>query len=108
MSPSEATLHLPNSKTDTTGRGVDVPLVCNGTATSSLRAMRQYLGVDESYVGPLDNGHRPLFMMPSLSKVSVPLSRGTFLTRLRQAFDSAGLNPTSWPLHAQRRGTEPV
>ena len=56
MSPSEATLHLPNSKTDTTGRGVDVPLVCNGTATSSLHAMRQYLGVDESYVGPLDNG----------------------------------------------------
>ena len=104
MSPSEATLHLPNSKTDTTGRGVDVPLVCNGTATSSLHAMRQYLGVDESYVGPLDNGHRPLFMMPSLTKVSVPLSRGTFLIRLRQALDSAGLNPASYSGHSMRKG----
>ena len=104
MSPSEATLHLPNSKTDTTGRGVDVPLVCNGTATSSLHAMRQYLGVDESYVGPLDNGHRPLFMMPSLSRVSVPLSRGTFLSRLRQALDSAGLNPASYSGHSMRKG----
>ena len=103
-SPSEATLHLPNSKTDTTGRGVDVPLVCNGTATSSLHAMRQYLGVNESYVGPLDNGHRPLFRMPSLSEVSVPLSRGTFLSRLRQALDSAGLNPASYSGHSMRKG----
>ena len=83
-----------------------MPLVCNGTATSSLHAMRQYLGVPEpeSYVGPLDNCHRPLFMMPSLTKVSVPLSRGTFLTRLRQALDSAGLNPASYSGHSMRKG----
>ena len=80
------------------------PWSATALETSSLHAMRQYLGVDVSYVGPLDNGHRPLFMMPSLSKVSVPLSRGTFLTRLRQALDSAGLNPASYSGHSMRKG----
>ena len=104
VSPSEATLHLPNSKTDTTGRGVDVPLVCNGTTTSSLHAMRQYLGVSDSYVGPLNNSDRPLFIMPSLTRVNVPLSRGTFLSRLRQALGSAGLNPAAYSGHSMRKG----
>jgi hypothetical protein len=104
VSPNEATLHLPNSKTDTTGRGVDVPLVCNGTATSSVRAVRQYLGVADSYVGPLDNGDRPLFMVPSLARATAPLSRSVFLTRLRQALGSAGLNPASYSGHSMRKG----
>jgi hypothetical protein len=104
VSPTEATLHLPNSKTDIAARGVDVPLVCNGTATSSVRAVRQYLGVAESYVGPLDNGDRPLFMVPSPSRSSAPLSRSGFLFRLRQALGAAGLNPASYSGHSMRKG----
>ena len=104
VSPTEATLHLPNSKTDTAARGVDVPLVCNGTATSSVRAVRQYLGVADSYVGPLDNGDRPLFMVPSPARSTAPLSRSGFLFRLRQALGSAGLNPASYSGHSMRKG----
>ena len=35
-----------------------------------MRAVRRYLGVADSYVGPLDNGDRPLFMVPSPSRSS--------------------------------------
>ncbi len=77
-----------------------MPLVCNGTATSSLHAMRQYLS---AYVGPLNNGNRPLFIMLSLTRVSVPLSRGTFLSCLRQALGSAGLNPAAYSGHSNLR-----
>ncbi len=57
-------------------------------------------------MGPLNNGDRPLFMMPSLtrSRVSVPLSRGTFLSRLRQALGSSGLNPAAYSGHFMRKG----
>ena len=69
-----------------------------------MRAVRQYLGVADSYVGPLDNSDRPLFMVPSLARATAPLSRSVFLTRLRQELGSARLNSAAYSGHSMRKG----
>ena len=91
--PTAVRLRLRRAKTDPLGSGVEIFLGASGTAVCPVSALMRYLAVRPPGDGQL-----------LVWEDSRPLTKTTFVTRLRRGLQSAGLDMNQFSGHSLRIG----
>ena len=87
--PTCISLFLSKSKTDPYGKGITLFVEMTGSLLCPVAAVLAYLAIRPSTPGPL-------FLLSS----GVPLTRETFVSRLKQGFSSAGIDSSGYNGHS--------
>ena len=91
--PTCISLFLSKSKTDPYGKGITLFVGTTGSLLCPVAAVLAYLAIRPSTPGPL-------FLLSS----GVPLTRETFVSRLKQGLSSAGIDSSGYNGHSFRIG----